>query len=190
MKKGMIFIDGSNVFYDWKKATTGKQLDIQKYIELVKKKYKDVDFIRTYYFTSLTSTNGNFLQQINKIPYTQVVTGRLQNKTIKIDTRAGMKCPKCSEDITGTFTTQVDKGTDVNIAVEMLKHAYNKAYDIAILISRDADFAGVVKIIKDLGQNVELILFEDSKGDAQELSEIVDNITLIEKSEYSSLERV
>lgn len=38
MKKGMIFIDGSNVFYDWKKAMSGKQLDIQKYIELVKTK--------------------------------------------------------------------------------------------------------------------------------------------------------
>lgn len=119
-----------------------------------------------------------------------MVTGRLQNKTIKIDMRAGIKCPKCNQDIVNTFVTQVDKGTDVNIAVEMLKHAYNKAYDVAILISRDADFAGVVKIIKDLGQNVELVLFEDSKGDAQELSETVDNVTLIDKSEYSSLERL
>lgn len=190
MKKGMIFIDGSNVFYDWKKATSGKQLDIQKYIELVKKKYAGVNILRTYYFTSQTSNNSQFLQQVNKIPYTQVVAGRLQNKTIKIDARAGIKCPKCSEDIVDTFVTQVDKGTDVNIAVEMLKHAYNKAYDVAILISRDADFAGVVKIIKDLGKNVELVLFEDSKGDAQELSEIVDNITLIGKSEYSGLERI
>lgn len=32
------------------------------------------------------------------------------------------------------------KGTDVNFSVEI------KAYDIAIFISRDADFAGVVKI--------------------------------------------
>lgn len=190
MKKGMIFIDGSNVFYDWKNATAGKQMDILKYIQLVKKKYVDVNFIRTYYFTSQTANNAGFLQQINKIPYTQVVTGRLQNKTIKIDNRAGIKCPKCGDSIIDTFVTQVDKGTDVNIAVEMLKHAYNGAYDIAVLISRDADFAGVVKIIKDLGQNVELVLFEDSKGDAQELSEIVDNIILIEKSEYSGLERI
>ncbi|MCM1303764.1 MAG: NYN domain-containing protein [Lachnospiraceae bacterium] len=190
MKKGMIFIDGSNVFYDWKKATAGKQLDIQKYIEQVKRKYMNIDFVRTYYFTTQTSTNVNFLQQINKIPYTQAVTGRLQNKTIKIDTRAGIKCSHCGGDVVDTFVTQVDKGTDVNIAVEMLKHAYNKAYDIAVLISRDADFAGVVKIIKDLGQNVELVLFEDSKGDAQELTETVDNITLITRSEYSSLERI
>lgn len=190
MKKGMVFIDGSNVFYDWKKAMPGRQLDIQKYIELVKSKYKEVNVLRTYYFTSQTATNGSFLQQINKIPYTQVVTGRLQNKTIRIDTRAGIKCPNCDKDIVDMFVTQVDKGTDVNIAVEMLKHAYNKAYDIAVLISRDADFTGVVKIIKDLGQNVELVLFEDSKGDAQELSETVDKITLVEKCEYLSLERI
>lgn len=119
-----------------------------------------------------------------------MITGRLQNKTIKIDKHAKIKCPKCSESIIDTFSTQVDKGTDVNIAVEMLKHAYNGAYDIAILISRDADFAGVVKIIKDLGRNVELVLFEDSKGDAQELSEVVDNVVLIKKSEYLSLERI
>ena len=165
-------------------------MDIQKYIEYVKGRYADIDIVRTYYFTSQTDKNGPFLQQINIIPYTQVIAGRLQEKTIKIDARAGIRCPKCSEDIENTFVTQVDKGTDVNIAVEMLKHAYNKAYDTAILISRDADFAGVVKIIKDLGLNVELVLFEDSRLEAQELSETVDNITLIEKSEYPGLERI
>ncbi len=64
MKKGMIFIDGSNVFYDWKKAMSGKQLDIQKYIELVKLKYADVDVLRTYYFTSQTTTNGHCQKQL------------------------------------------------------------------------------------------------------------------------------
>lgn len=90
---------------------------------MIKKKYPDIDVLRTYYFTSQTAAKGFFLQQINKIPYTQVVVGRLQHKTIRIDMRAGIKCPKCGEDIADTFTTQVDKGTDVNIAVEMLKHA-------------------------------------------------------------------
>ncbi|MBD5461941.1 MAG: NYN domain-containing protein [Lachnospiraceae bacterium] len=143
-------------------------MDILKYIQLVKKKYVDVNFIRTYYFTSQTANNAGFLQQINKIPYTQVVTGRLQNKTIKIDNRAGIKCPKCGDSIIDTFVTQVDKGTDVNIAVEMLKHAYNGAYDIAVLISRDADFAGVVKIIKDLG----MITFPISQIDGSDDFEI------------------
>ncbi len=189
MKKGMIFIDGSNVFFDWGKANPGKQMDVEKYIDLVKGKYPDIDFIRTYYFTSETATNKAFLQQVNKMPYCEVITGRLQEKTIKIDAKLGIKCPKCNEPIITDFITHTDKGTDVNIAVEMLKHAYEKSYEFAVLISRDADFVGVVKIIKNLGCNVELVLFEAAKGNAQELSASVDRVMLIESFEYPLCER-
>lgn len=189
MKKGMIFIDGSNVFFDWGKANPGKQMDVEKYINVVKGKYPNVDFIRTYYFTSETDNNKGFLQQINKLPYCQVVTGRLQDKTIKIEAKHGLTCPDCNKTVTGQIVTQTDKGTDVNIAVEMLKHAYAHSYDLAVLISRDADFVGVAKIIKNLGCNIEIVLFEASKGNAQELSANVDNVMLIESADYSSCER-
>lgn len=189
MKKGMIFIDGSNVFFDWGKANPGKQMDVEKYIQLVKSKYPNIDFIRTYYFTSETENNKAFLQQINKIPYCQVITGRLQEKPIKIEEKYELKCNKCGASVTGKITTKTDKGTDVNIAVEMLKHAYEKSYDIAILISRDADFVGVAKIIKNLGCNIEIVLFESAKGNAQELSSHVDNVTIITPDECSKCEK-
>ena len=99
-------------------------------------------------------------------------------------------CSHCGNPVQGTITTKTDKGTDVNIAVEMLKHAYNKAYDLAILVSRDADFAGVVKIIKDFGKNVELVLLEASRNNAQELTDTVDNVMLIPATEYSNLSRI
>lgn len=53
MKKGMIFIDGSNVFYDWPLHNSGK-MDVEKYINLVQSKFPNIDFKRTYYFTSKT----------------------------------------------------------------------------------------------------------------------------------------
>ena len=187
LKKGMIFIDGSNVYFDWANANPGKQLDIEKYINVVKSKYPDVEFKRTYYFTSETPTNKNFIQQINKIPYVETICGHLQNKNIDLS-KFSLSC-SCGQPISGTATMQVDKGTDVNIAVEMLKHAYNHTYEIALLISRDADFVGVINIIKDLGCNVELVLFEGSKSHAQELSKYVDDIKLISKAEYSSCEK-
>lgn len=189
MKKGMIFIDGSNVFFDWGKANPRKQMDIKKYINLVKSKYPQVEFVRTYYFTSETQQNKSFLQQINKIPYCHVVPGRLQDKTIKIEEKHNLTCPDCSHIITGQIVTQTDKGTDVNIAVEMLKHAYAHSYDLAILISRDADFVGVAKIIKNLGCNIEIVLFEASKNNAQELSTNVDNVMLINSDEYCLCEK-
>lgn len=188
MKKGMIFIDGSNLFYDYKNHT-GKKLDVEKYINSVKEKFNQLDVIRTYYFTTETESNKGFLQQINKLPYCQVIKGHLQNKTIYINESHKLVCDSCGETITGRINTNVDKGTDVNIAVEMLKHAYINTYDTAILVSRDGDFSGVVRIIKNLGKTVELVLFEDSKNNARELTECVDNVTLINKPDYASLEK-
>ena len=36
MKKGMLFIDGSNVYYDYRKSANSK-LNIEKYIDYVKR---------------------------------------------------------------------------------------------------------------------------------------------------------
>lgn len=188
MKKGMIFIDGSNMYYDYKHHT-GKKIDVEKYINFLKEKFKKLDIIRTYYFTSETETNKGFLQQINKLPYCQVIKGHLQSKTVTINETHRLECDSCKKNITGKITTCVDKGTDVNIAVEMLKHAYISTYDTAILVSRDGDFSSVVRIIKNLGKNVELVLFEDCKSSAWELTDCVDNVTLISKDEYSLLEK-
>ena len=185
MKKGMLFIDGSNVYYDYRKSANSK-LNIEKYIDYVKRQYEHIDFIRTYYFTSETDTNQGFLQQINQLPYCQVITGHLQKKMVHINETHNLRCC-CGEIATGRIVTHVDKGTDVNIAVEMLKHAYLDTYDTAILSSRDGDFSSVVKIIKNLGKTVELVLLEDFKNSARELTDCVDNVTLIRRGDYSAL---
>lgn len=185
MKKGMLFIDGGNMFVDYL-TQTGKRVDVAKYINYVKSKFKYVDFVRTYYFATETDANKALLHQINRFPYCQVITGRLQSKSISINETHGLTC-ECGKMITGKISTNIDKGTDVNIAVEMLKHAYMNSYDTAVLVSRDADFSSVVRIIKNLGKNVELILLEDLKGNAKELTDCVDNVTLIHRRDYLAL---
>lgn len=185
MKRAMFFIDGSNVFYDWQDAKTGHQLDIQNYINLVKSKFPNTEFVRTYYFTSETATNKTFLHSINRLPYCEVITGRLQDKKIRLD-KFSVSCPKCNTKIHQTITTQVDKGTDVNIAVEMLRHGFNHTYDTAVLASRDADFASVVKILKTLGINVELVVFDTAQTKAQELTDCVDNVVILNATDRTS----
>lgn len=187
MKKGMIFIDGSNVFYDWQATKMGSQMDVEKYIEVVKGKFKNTDFIRTYYFTSETPNNKSFLHNINRLPFCEVITGRLQEKKIKLD-KFSISCPSCHTSITDHISTYVDKGTDVNIAVEMLRHGFNHTYDTAVLISRDADFSSVVRILKTLGRNVELVLFDTSKNSAQELTDCVDNVVILDVNDRKNCE--
>lgn len=189
MKTAILFIDGANLFYDWRNITNGQSnLDIAGYIELIKTKYPTIEIKRTYYFSSETTSNIGFLQSINRIPYCEVKRGRLQDKQIDLS-RHSVVC-SCGKTINSFVTTKIDKGTDVNIAVEMLKHAYNDSYDVAILVSRDADFSSVVRIVKDLGKVVELVLFDEKKESAKELSDNVDHITIIKKEDCMGIERI
>lgn len=180
MRRAMIFIDGSNMYFDWQAtASTGKHMDLEKLIKTIISKFPDIELKRTYYFITKTGdiSQQPFLDKIKHIEYMDIKFGRLQNKTIDLS-KFNLKC-SCGANISNRITTKVDKGTDVNLAVEMILHAFNHSYDVAILISRDADFVRVVQIVKDTGANVELVLFDGAKDKARELSENVDRRVII-----------
>ena len=48
----------------------------------------------------------------------------------------------------------VEKGIDTQIVVVMLLGAVRNTYDVAILLSGDADFAGAVEAVKEMGKKV------------------------------------
>ncbi len=50
---------------------------------------------------------------------------------------------------------EVEKGIDVRLAVDVLKLSWSRAYDTAILISHDGDFADAVLAVKEMGRHVE-----------------------------------
>ena len=53
------------------------------------------------------------------------------------------------------------KEDDIRLAVDMVKLAYNDAYDTAIIISSDGDFVPAIQAVKEIGKNVENIGFEN-----------------------------
>ena len=53
------------------------------------------------------------------------------------------------------------KEDDIRLAVDMVKLAYNDAYDTAVLVSSDGDFVPAIKAVKEIGKNVENIGFEN-----------------------------
>lgn len=56
----------------------------------------------------------------------------------------------------------VEKKIDIQIAIDMVSHAYEDNYDRAILVSGDGDFVPLVKKIKELKKNIELWSFKYS----------------------------
>lgn len=79
---------------------------------------------------------------------------------------------------------KVEKGTDVNLAVDMLLGAYHNSYDIAILLSADQDYKRVVNAVRNMGKIVELALPENAR--AGELVKNTDYFTRLTNSELHS----
>jgi len=46
-----------------------------------------------------------------------------------------------------------EKGTDVNLAIDLVELTYDREYDAAIIISKDWDFGGAVKMAKKIARN-------------------------------------
>ena len=136
-----IFIDGSNL-YRCCKAEFGKaSIDFEKFASLLAGNRK---LVRAYYYNAVVrradgeqryKEQQRFLDRLRNVPYLTVKLGRLEKRG----------------------NTVVEKGVDINIAVDMLRYAYNNAYDTAILVSGDGDFATAVEAVKDLGKHVEVV---------------------------------
>jgi uncharacterized LabA/DUF88 family protein len=70
------------------------------------------------------------------------------------------KCPGCHQLVescphcTGTMVGSVEKGIDTAIVTDMIKLAWEDAYDIAVLVSADRDFIPAVELLDAKGVKV------------------------------------
>jgi uncharacterized LabA/DUF88 family protein len=163
----VIFIDGSNLYHMLKEEYPAKKVDYKK---LADKMVNGRKLIRVYYYNSPLSSSQKdsyskqqkFFQRIKELPYFEIKLGRLEKRVQYLD-ETGIKAKFGEEklktviEVFGTkIEYSVEKGTDVNIAVDMLEYANRNAYDTAILVSADGDFARSVTAVKDLGKHVEV----------------------------------
>ncbi len=154
-----LFIDGSNFYHALREAGWPVSIDFQKLAgELTG---PDRRLVHTYYYnTPLTRprpddpdfdrkdrkvrSQQRFLNALRFIPNLTFRPGRFQ------------RLPN---------GTQVEKGVDVALAVDMLTLAFKDRYDVAILISSDADFRAAVETVKfETGKVVELCQVEGARA--------------------------
>ena len=93
----------------------------------------------------------NWLSGLKNKPYFEVIEGRQEIRATNNDVAVDINDKS-------TYTTK-EKGTDINLAVNMLSKAYQNAYDVAILISGDTDYIPVIKELHNIGKIVILATF-------------------------------
>jgi len=165
VEKVAIFIDGSNLYHGLKNEIGNTRLDFQKFIEWLLDGRK---LVRTYYYNAPVTASDpkareqqKFFDRLRSIPYFDVRLGRLEPRG----------------------NTQVEKGVDIAIAVDMVSMAFKGHYDVAILVSSDGDFGVAVSAVKDSGKHVEVACFPRS----YHLQGVADRVIALNASSLAGL---
>lgn len=163
MDRVCIFIDGSNLYHQLKDSRTKIKIDYHNLSKALTGSERKL--IRTYYYVcppinqqqESFHDQQKFFSYLSNTPYLQLQLGSLE---VRGD-------------------VQVEKGIDVRIAIDMVSLAYTQAYDVAILVSNDADLVPAVEKVKDLGKHVEYAYL--SRKTVQ-LAESCDTLIAIDKT--------
>ncbi len=171
-----IFIDGSNFYHGLKACIGNTKVDFAKFSQLL---CGDRELVRAYYynapvnqqeFPDVYKDQQRFFDSLKTVPYFVLKLGRLEKRTIKVDKEElvktfGADTAKLILEKWGeVIVTYVEKGVDIDLATDMLRLAYNNAYDTAIIVTGDGDFVSAVNGVKDMGKHVENANFSDGKG--------------------------
>ena len=150
MERVMIFIDGSNFYHGLKESIGVTNINLQKLGEILCGKNRKL--IRIYYYNAPLDQKHDlerykaqqrWFEKVRNTPDTTLILVRMQKR---INEKTGE-------------AEYIVKGDDIHIGVDMVKFAYNDAYDTAILVSGDGDFYPAVITVKDKGKKVENAYF-------------------------------
>jgi uncharacterized LabA/DUF88 family protein len=147
-----VFIDGSNFYHILKGLFPDEKPMNFKFERLIDYLIRDRRLINVFYYNAPLDREKDeqgyrkqqqFFDKITHLPKFNLILCRMQK--VKID---------------GKIIYQV-KEDDIHLAVDMVKFGYKDIYDTAILISSDGDFVPAIKIVKEIGKNIENVGFEN-----------------------------
>jgi len=158
----MIFIDGSNLYHSLKNHFGRTDLDIGRFC---RKMLGRRQLIRIYYYNAKVGQKEEpdrykqqqaFFAGVDAIPYSELRLGRLVYNN-------------------WPSVPPYEKGTDVQLATDMITHNFKGNYDVAILVAGDSDYVGAVQAVKDNGKHVEVALF-GNQGTSRPLRAAADRV--------------
>ncbi|MFH1169163.1 MAG: NYN domain-containing protein [Chloroflexota bacterium] len=161
----MIFIDGSNLYHSLKNHFGRTDLDIGKFC---RKLLGRRSLVRIYYYNAKVGMKEEperyrhqqaFFASVNAIPYTELRLGRLVYNN-------------------WPSSPPYEKGTDVQLATDMITHSFKNNYDLAVLVAGDNDYVSAIQAVKDNGKHIEVALF-GKEGTSRQLRGVADQVIAI-----------
>ncbi len=142
----IVYIDGFNLYYGAVKGTPYKWLDLRRMCQLL---LPPNDIRRIKYFTARVIARPNdpnqptrqetYLRALRSIPDLEIIFGHFLSNEValpRVDGRGFERVIKTEE-----------KGSDVNIATHILRDAFQKQFDVGVLVTNDSDLAEPIRIV-------------------------------------------
>jgi len=153
MERVIAYVDGFNLYFGLRSKGWNRYywLDIRLLAQNLMKPNQRL--LLTKYFTARIAgppdkekRQSTYIEALETLSEFQIFYGKYQ-----LNPR---QCSHCG------FQDEVpnEKMTDVNIAVEILKDAYQDEFDVALLISADSDLVPPVKIVRELFPNKRVVV--------------------------------
>lgn len=159
-----IFIDGSNLYHGIKNYVgegIAVPIDIRKLAEMLTG--GDRRLVKILFYTVPISQQDDkeaykkqqkFLTVLKQTTFLELRLGRLVKR------ERDFECQHCHK--SNRIFYRNEKGVDVNVASDLLVHAFDDQYDTAILISEDGDFVPAIQEVQRLSKKVENAYFRPS----------------------------
>ena len=169
-EKSVVLIDAENVIKSWWKYCEVNNLkDKIDYAKLISVLSENTNLLRAYFYDGVPEKIS-----IKKKNFLDV----LQKKGIQLRTKIlkdrSYQCEKCSE----ISIKRVQKGVDVSLATDILRHAFQQTCQICIVVSGDEDYKDAIEVAKDRGIKVWVSSFRMSLS--SEVEKAADKIILLE----------
>ncbi len=153
-----VFIDGYNFYYGMKSAGHHRFRWLD-YVALAKRLNTTRTLVRVNYYTARVTRDTAAATRQNTYLEALVSYAASDHPTVEFRTVVGRlqwepeTCPQCKS----TFHVPVEKHTDVNLAADLVAGAHLDRYDVAMLLSGDADQVGAVAAAQSAGKCVRTV---------------------------------
>jgi uncharacterized LabA/DUF88 family protein len=158
MERVIAYVDGFNLYYGlrdkgWRKFYW---LNIQALVQNLLKPHQTLSITR--YFTTIVKypksrhrRQARFLDALRTLSDFEIYYGHFLSERIT--------CRQCGHQ----YFTHHEKMTDVNIAVELMKDAFQDQLDTGLLVSGDGDLVGPIRATKELFPEKKIIIVSPPK---------------------------
>ena len=158
--KTFVYVDGYNLYYRAVRGTPYRWLDIQRLCEQI---LPNNDILEIKYFTASIGTRGDsqkpirqetFFRAIRAMnPKVKIIKGKYEAKAVTRELIHSHWINRLRR-IVGKPNRKVkvynpqEKGSDVNLATQLLNDAWRNRYDVAVVISNDSDLLGAIRLVR------------------------------------------